>query len=96
MAPGKGPGLGLRTDRIGVWGASAGAYLGSLLALTASEADLEGDVGGNLDHSSGVQAAVHWFGQSDLLTSGSRTAVEALSCRSRSRRASSAWVISPA
>jgi len=72
-----GPRLGVRTDRIGVWGASAGAYLGSLLALTAGDAGLEGTVGGNLEQSSEVQAVVHWFGQSDLLVSGSRSAVEA-------------------
>jgi acetyl esterase/lipase len=72
-----GPGLNLPTDRIGVWGASAGAYLGSLLALTGGDAALEGTVGGNLDRSSAVQAVVHWFGQSDLLASGSRTDVEA-------------------
>src|SRR3954469_9300073 len=29
--------LGLRTDRIGIWGASAGAYLGSLMALTPGQ-----------------------------------------------------------
>jgi acetyl esterase/lipase len=68
--------LGLRTDRLGIWGASAGAYLGSLLALTPGDAELEGDVGGNLDQSSDVQAAVHWFGQSDLLAAGSRSEVE--------------------
>jgi acetyl esterase/lipase len=69
--------LGLRTERIGVWGASAGAYLGSLLALTAGSAEFEGTVGGNLEQSSDVQAVVHWFGQSDLLAAGSRTEVEA-------------------
>lgn len=72
-----GPGLGLHTERLGVWGASAGAYLGSLLALTAGDAELEGTVGGNLEQSSAVQAAVHWFGQVDLLAAGSRTEVEA-------------------
>jgi acetyl esterase/lipase len=72
-----GPGLGLRSDRVGVWGASAGAYLGSLLALTAGDERLEGDVGGNLDQSSDVQAAVHWFGQADLLVCGSRSSIEA-------------------
>ncbi|WP_203881029.1 alpha/beta hydrolase [Planotetraspora kaengkrachanensis] len=69
--------LGLRTERIGVWGASAGAYLGSLLALTPGDAELEGAVGGNLDQSSEVQAVVHWFGQSDLLVSASRSDLEA-------------------
>jgi acetyl esterase/lipase len=74
---GNGPRLGLPTDRIGIWGASAGAYLGSLLALTAGTGKFEGTVGGHLDQSSAVQAVVHWFGQSDLIASGSRTGVEA-------------------
>jgi acetyl esterase/lipase len=72
-----GPDLGLATDRLGVWGASAGAYLVSLLALSAGDAALEGDVGGNLDRSSAVQAVVHWFGQVDLAAAASRTAIEA-------------------
>jgi acetyl esterase/lipase len=74
---GNGQRLGLPTERIGVWGASAGAYLGSLLALTAGIEELEGTVGGHFDASSAVQAVVHWFGQSDLVASGSRTEVEA-------------------
>jgi acetyl esterase/lipase len=69
--------LGLPTQRLGIWGASAGAYLGSLLALTAGVDRLEGTVGGNLDQSSAVQAVVHWFGQSDLIASASRTELEA-------------------
>jgi acetyl esterase/lipase len=73
----QGPSLGLQTERLGVWGASAGAYLGSLLALTAGDDELEGTVGGNLEQSSGVQAVVHWFGQCDLLASGSRSDIEA-------------------
>jgi acetyl esterase/lipase len=72
-----GPSLGLRTDRLGIWGASAGAYLASLLALTAGDDEFEGTVGGNLEQSSDVQAVVHWFGQSDLLVSGSRSDIEA-------------------
>jgi acetyl esterase/lipase len=48
-----------------------------LLALSAGDAEFEGSVGGNLDHSSEVQAVVHWFGQCDLLAAGSRTEVEA-------------------
>ena len=69
--------LGLPTERIGIWGASAGAYLGSLLALTAGAGQFERTVGGNLGQSSAVQAVVHWFGPSDLLASASRTNVEA-------------------
>jgi acetyl esterase/lipase len=74
---GNGARLGLPTDRIGVWGASAGAYLGSLLALTAGTDRFEGTVGGHFGQSSAIQAVVHWFGQSDLIASGSRTEVEA-------------------
>ena len=72
-----GPSLGLDTERIGAWGTSAGAYLASLLGLSSGDPELEGAVGGNVDQSSAVQAVVHWFGQADLLTSGSRTDVEA-------------------
>jgi acetyl esterase/lipase len=57
-----GPELGLRTERLGVWGASAGAYLVSRLALTRPEL---------------VQAVVHWFGQADLAATAGRTDLEA-------------------
>lgn len=53
---------GLNPDRIAGWGASAGAFLISLVALS----DLEGDVGGNLDQSSQLQAVVNYFMVSDL------------------------------
>lgn len=72
---GNGAALGLRTERIGIWGASAGAYLGSLLALSAGIDMFEGRAG-HFDQSSAVQAVVHWFGQSDLLASGARSEVE--------------------
>ncbi|MFC8571600.1 alpha/beta hydrolase fold domain-containing protein [Streptomyces sp. NPDC057245] len=71
-----GPRLGLATERLGVWGASAGAYLVSLLALSEGEEELEGTVGGHLDRSSAVQAVVHWFGQTDLVASASRSELE--------------------
>lgn len=69
--------LGLPTGRLGIWGASAGAYLGSLLALSEGDRALEGTVGGNAERSSGVQAVVHWFGQADLAASAARSTVEA-------------------
>jgi len=50
-----GTSLGVPTGRVGIWGASAGAYLGSLLALTGADAALEGTVGGNVEQSSTVQ-----------------------------------------
>lgn len=64
--------LGLATRKIGVWGASAGAYLGSLLALSPEDEEPGGDLG----HSGAVQAVVHWFGQADLVASAARSALE--------------------
>ena len=54
-----GGGLGLRTDRIGVWGGSSGGHLAALLALCPDERD--GELG-----DSSVQAAVCWFPITDL------------------------------
>jgi acetyl esterase/lipase len=72
-----GPRLGLATERVGIWGASAGAYLGSLLALTGGVPEFEGTAGGHSDQSSAVQAVVHWFGPSDLTVAASRSELEA-------------------
>jgi acetyl esterase/lipase len=58
-------------NRIGVWGTSRGGHLAALLATTADVKELEGNVGGNLEHSSRVQAAVLVYSPIDLLTSGS-------------------------
>lgn len=69
--------LGLATGRLGVWGASAGAYLVSLLALSEGDTALEGTVGEHLDRPSAVQAVVHWFGQADLAATAARSPVEA-------------------
>lgn len=66
----------LATARVGVWGASAGAYLASMVGLTRDDADLEGTVGGNVHQSSAVDAVVHWFGQSDLWANSRRSWLE--------------------
>jgi acetyl esterase/lipase len=67
----------LATGRVGIWGASAGAYLAAMVALTPGDAELEGSVGGNPEQPSDVQAVVSWFGQSDLRTNALRTSLEA-------------------
>lgn len=51
-------------ERIGVWGASGGGHLASLLGLTGPEDGF--DVGLHLDQSSTVQAVVDMFGPTDL------------------------------
>ena len=58
--------FGLATERIGAWGASAGGFLALTLGLTAGVAELEGDIGGNLDQDSSVAAVCDWFAPVDL------------------------------
>lgn len=59
---------GIDPDKIAVCGTSAGGHLTAELATTGDVKELEGDVGGNLDYSSKVMAAVDFYGPTDLLT----------------------------
>lgn len=61
----------LDAAHIGVWGASAGGHLASMLGLTAGNDLLEGTLG-NPTQSSAVQAVVDWFGPTDFITLGPR------------------------
>ena len=53
-------------DHIGVFGASAGGHLAALLGTTAGNHELEGDIGGNLNQSSRVQAVCAFYPPTDL------------------------------
>ena len=53
-------------DHIGAWGCSAGGHLVALLGTSADNAELEGEVGGNLKYSSRVQAVCNTCGVSDV------------------------------
>ena len=66
----------LDASRIGVTGTSSGAHLASVLGTSGDVSnftvgdvtiDLEGDIGGNLEYSSRVQAVCSWFGGYDFL-----------------------------
>lgn len=57
----------LDPTRFAAWGSSAGGHLAALLATSGDVDETEGDVGGNLEFSSRVQAAVDYFGPTDLL-----------------------------
>ncbi len=61
---------GYDADWIGVAGSSAGGHLALLVGTAGGVKDLEGDVGGNLDQSSTVQAVVDYFGPSDFVLRG--------------------------
>lgn len=58
---------GYRTDKVGVAGSSAGGMLSALVATSGYVRALEGTVGGNLDHSSEVQAAIDYYGATDFV-----------------------------
>ncbi len=57
--------LGINTERIGVWGESAGGHLAALVGLTAHHPELEGAIG-VLRQSSAVDVVVDWYGVADL------------------------------
>jgi acetyl esterase/lipase len=56
----------LDPDHIGLAGVSAGGHLAALEATTAGIADMEGDIGGNLNYSSRVQCVVAFYPPTDL------------------------------
>lgn len=56
----------LDADHIGIFGASAGGHLGLLLATTAGNPKLEGNVGGNLNYSSKVQCVCAFYPPTEL------------------------------
>jgi acetyl esterase/lipase len=56
----------LDTDRVGVWGSSAGGHLVALLGTSGGVASLEGASLGSEGASSRVQAVVDWYGPADL------------------------------
>ena len=57
--------LGVNTERIGVWGESAGGHIAALVGLTGRRPDLEGAIG-VLRQSSAVDVVVDWYGPADL------------------------------
>lgn len=58
---------GYNAEKIGAVGTSAGGYLVLMMGVTDGVGSLEGDVGGNLDQSSQVQAVVDFYGASDFI-----------------------------
>jgi len=58
---------GYSTEKVGVAGSSAGGHLAALMGTSGDVKALEGDVGGNLDHSSRVDAVVDYYGATDFI-----------------------------
>lgn len=61
---------GIDPERIGCYGVSLGGNSTLMAAITAENPELEGDVGGNLDYSSRLQAAAAGYAWSELLYMG--------------------------
>jgi acetyl esterase/lipase len=57
----------LDPTQFAAWGSSSGGHLAALLAASGGVAETEGTTGGNLAYSSRIQAAVDYFGPTDLL-----------------------------
>jgi acetyl esterase/lipase len=73
--------LGVDPDHFVVAGSSAGGHLAALVGVSAGVDQLEGDVGGNTDVSSDVQAIVSFFGASNLTTILDQSTPHGLSVR---------------
>lgn len=59
---------GFDADKIILWGSSAGGHLAVLAGVTNGNADLEGNLGENLQTSSKVQAILDYYGPTNLTT----------------------------
>ncbi|MCE1273633.1 MAG: alpha/beta hydrolase [Chlorobiales bacterium] len=59
---------GIDRNRVAVWGASAGAHLAAMAALTGDEPSLEPEYRDNSELSDRVQALVGWYGPYDMAT----------------------------
>jgi acetyl esterase/lipase len=58
--------IGLDAERFAVWGASAGGHLASLVGTAGDVTLFDDPLQGHAGESSRVQAAVDWYGPSDL------------------------------
>jgi acetyl esterase/lipase len=58
----------LATDKIAIWGGSAGGYLSALAGVSGDVAALDDPNLGNAEQSSRVQAVIDWFGPINFLT----------------------------
>ncbi len=57
---------GIDPTRFGVWGGSAGGHLAALMGTSGGDKDLEGNIGGNLEQSTRLQAVCDWYGPTDM------------------------------
>tara|TARA_R110002049_G_scaffold27321_2_gene94198 strand:- start:381201 stop:382091 length:891 start_codon:yes stop_codon:yes gene_type:complete len=73
--------LNINPQRFAIAGSSAGGHLAALVGVTGGVSELEGNVGGNTDVSSSVQAIISYYGASNLTTILSQSTPHGLSVR---------------
>ena len=56
------------TNKIAVWGSSAGGHLASMLGVTNKKSEFDGALGNHLDQPCTIHTVLNYYGPSDLLT----------------------------
>ena len=59
---------GYRSDKIIIWGSSAGGHLAALVGTTNGNAQLEGTLGDYVKQSSAIAAVIDFYGPTNLMT----------------------------
>jgi acetyl esterase/lipase len=59
---------GYKAEKIVIVGSSSGGHLAALTGVTNGNAELEGKIGDNLQHSSSVQGIIDYYGATNLTT----------------------------
>lgn len=59
---------GYRTDKIVIWGSSAGGHLAALVGTSNNDKELEGNLGAYLEESSSIQLIIDYYGPTNFLT----------------------------
>lgn len=72
---------GYQSDRIYIWGSSAGGHLVALAGVTNGVEALEGELGKHMDQSSDIQGVINFFGPTNFLTILSQSTPHGLSVR---------------
>jgi acetyl esterase/lipase len=72
---------GYRSDKIIIWGSSAGGHLAALTGTTNNDKELEGNIGANLTESSSIQVILDFYGPSNFMTILNQSTPHGLSVR---------------
>jgi acetyl esterase/lipase len=59
---------GYRSDKIAIWGSSAGGHLAALVGTTNGDTQLEGELGNFRNESSSVQLVIDYYGPTNFTT----------------------------